>query len=256
MKKLLALLLTLAMVASFAACANIGATEPATNGTTEATAEATTEATAGEEVAVMSYEEYMAAAKGDIVAIEAYVQGNQSWWEKDGKGVITVYTQDADGAYFLYEMACSEEDAAKLVPGTKIRVTGEKGEWDGEIEIMNGTFEFVEGAEPFVAEPLDVTALMGTEELQDKMNQLVTVKGMTFKSLSYKNDEWDKDIYVTLTLGETDYTFCVENYLTGPDTDLYKAVEALAEGDKIDVTGFLYWYQGPNTHITAIEKAA
>ena len=257
MKKLLALLLTLALVTSFAACANSGANEPATDGTTEATGEATNEPTTGnEEVTVMSYDEYMAAAVGAKVTIEAYVQANQSWWEKDGQGVVTVYAQDADGAYFMYEMACSEEDAAKLVPGTKIRVTGYKGEWDGEIEIVNCSFEFVEGADPFVAEPVDVTALMGTEELQAKMNQLVTVKGMTFKSLSYKEDAWDKDIYVTLALGDAEYTFCVENYLTNPDTDLYKAVEALTEGDKIDVTGFLYWYQGPNTHITAIEKAA
>jgi hypothetical protein len=41
------------------------------------------------------------------------VQATQSWWDNK----ITVYAQDQDGAYFLYEMACSEEDAAKLVPG-------------------------------------------------------------------------------------------------------------------------------------------
>ena len=33
-------------------------------------------------------------------------------------------------------------------------------------------------------------------------------------------------------------------------------VEALKAGDVIDVTGFLYWYNGPNTHITAIAPAA
>ena len=121
---------------------------------------------------------------------------------------------------------------------------------------MNGTIEFLEDGEVFEAEPVDCTELLGTEALEEKMNQLVTFKGMTFKSLSYKDSEWDKDIYVTLTLGETDYEFCVENYLTGPDSDLYKAVEALTEGDKVDVTGFLYWYEGPNTHITAVDKAA
>ena len=70
-----------------------------------------------------------------------------------------------------------------------------------------------------------------------------------------KDSEWDKDIYVTFALGENEYDFCVENYLTAPDTDLYKAVEALKEGDVVNVTGFLYWYEGPNTHITAIEAA-
>lgn len=257
MKKLIALLLTLIMVMSFAACGNTGATEPNNESTDEATT-GTEEATTGEDVAVMTYEEYMAAATDAKVCVETYVQANQSWWYDDeaGHGKVTIYAQDADGAYFAYEVNCTEEDAAKLIPGTKIRITGDKAEWAGEIEIMNGTVEFVEGGEPYVAEAIDATELLGTDALKDKMNQLVTFNGMTFKSLSYKDSEWDKDIYVTLTLGETDYEFCVENYLTGPDTDLYKAVEALAEGDVVNVTGFLYWYEGPNTHITAVEKAA
>ena len=69
---------------------------------------------------VMTYAEYDAAEMDAEVVIETYVQATQSWWDNK----ITVYTQDEDGAYFLYEMACSEEDAAKLVPGAKIKVTG------------------------------------------------------------------------------------------------------------------------------------
>ncbi len=64
---------------------------------------------------VMTYEEYMAVPTGDEqqqVVIEAYVQAKQSWWENKA----TVYAQDKDGAYFLYDMACSEEDYAKLTP--------------------------------------------------------------------------------------------------------------------------------------------
>ena len=249
MKKLIALLLTLALAASFVACANTGATEPSTDAATDGTTEATT---GTDEVAVMTYEEFMAAETDTKVCIESNVQANQAWWDDNGQGKVTIYLQDAEGAYFAYEVACTEEDAAKLIPGTKVRITGDKAEWAGEIEIMNGTIEFLEDGEVFEAEPVDCTELLGTEALEEKMNQLVTFKGMTFKSLSYKDSEWDKDIYVTLTLGETDYEFCVENYLTGPDSDLYKAVEALAEGDKVDVTGFLYWYEGPNTHITSI----
>ena len=126
MKKLIAMLLVMALALTFVACG-----EEATPETTEATEAAPT---------VMSYAEFMAAAIDDQVCIEAYVQATQSWWDNK----ITVYAQDQDGAYFLYEMACSEEDAAKLKAGTKIRVTGDKAEWAGEIEIMNATFEFVE----------------------------------------------------------------------------------------------------------------
>ena len=63
---------------------------------------------------VMTWEEYNAAAADSKVVIEAYVQAKQAWWEDKA----TVYLQDKDGAYFAYEMACSESDYAKLTKGT------------------------------------------------------------------------------------------------------------------------------------------
>ena len=103
------------------------------------------------EVALMTYEEYAQAAVDDPVYVETYVQATQSWWDNK----ITVYGQNEDGAVFIYNLSCSEEDAAKLVPGTKIAVKGFKAEWAGEVEIAEGaTFEFVE-ADPFVAEAKD-----------------------------------------------------------------------------------------------------
>ena len=257
MKKLIALLLALVMVLALAACGATETKEPETQPTepsaeaTEPTEDTTTEEPTTDEVAVMTYEEFMAAENEAKVCVETYVQAHQSWWDNK----ITVYAQDPDGAYFIYELACAEEDAAKLTAGTKIRVSGTKGTWAGEIEIMDGTFEFVEGAEPFVAEAFDATDLLGTEDLIKHQNKLVVFKGMTVKAIEYKNGEPGDDIYVTLTLGEADYSFCVERYLTDPETDVYKAVGELKAGDVIDVTGFLYWYEGPNTHITAVAAA-
>ena len=257
MKKLIALLLALVMVVGLVAC---GAkeeaapeaapeTQPATEAPTEAATEAPTEAEV-EEVAVMTHADYVAAELDSEVVIETYVQGNQSWWDNK----ITVYCQSPDGAYFLYELACSEEDAAKMVPGTKIRVTGYKGEWAGEVEVMDGTFEFVEGGDTFVTEALDVTDLLASEELIAHQNELVAFKGMTVKAIEYKNGEPGDDIYVTLTYGDAEYSFCVEVYLTGPDTAVYTTVGELVEGDVVDVEGFLYWYEGMNPHITSITK--
>ena len=51
--------------------------------------------------------------------------------------------------------------------------------------------------------------------------------------------------------GET-YSFTVESSLCGPDTDVYKAVKDLKIGDVVDLEGFLYWYNDPNPHITAV----
>ena len=259
MKKILAMLLALVMVLSFAACAKeeAPATEaPATEApATEApaTEAPATEAPATEAPAAsaMTHEEYMAAEMNAEVVIETYVQGHQSWWDNK----ITVYCQSPDGAYFLYELACSEEDAAKLVPGTKIRVTGYKGEWAGEIEVMDGTFEFVEGGDTFVAEALDVTELLGTDELIAHQNEFVSFKGMTIEAIEYKNGEPGDDIYVTLGYNGASYSFCVEIYLTGADTEVYTTVGTLNVGDVVNVEGFLYWYEGVNTHITGIALA-
>ena len=262
MKKIIAMLLALAMVLAFAGCAQTEApaTEaPATEApATEAPA---TEAPATEApvegndvetdvVLAMTHEEFMAAELESLVYVETYVQGHQSWWDNK----ITVYCQSEDGAYFLYELACSEEDAAKLVPGTKIAVTGDKAEWAGEVEIMNGTFEFIEG-ETFVAEALDVTELLGTEELIAHQNEKVAFTGMTVEAIEYKNGEPGDDIYVTLGYNGASYSFCVEVYLTGTETDVYTTVGSLNVGDVVNVEGFLYWYEGVNPHITAISLA-
>ena len=220
MKKIIAMLLVLTMVLAFAGCAGSKA---------------------------MTHEQYVAAEMQAQVTVETYVQARQSWWDNK----VTVYCQSPDGAYFLYELACSEEDAAKLTPGTKIRVTGNKGEWAGEVEIMDGTFEFVKG-DSFVAEALDVTALLGTEEMIAHQNEFVAFKGMTVEAIEYKNGEPGDDIYVTLGKDGGSYSFCVERYLTGPETDVYTTVGALNVGDTVDVEGFLYWYEGMNPHITAI----
>ena len=213
-----------------------------------------------EEAAVMTYADYVAAAIDDEVTVEVYVQAHQSWWEDK----VTVYAADADGAYFIYELACSEEDAAKLVPGTKIRVNGYKSEWSGEVEIVDGTFEFIDGADTYVAEPVDVTAMLGTDELAEHQNQFVSFKGMTVEAKAdgaaylYKWDgsgEDGDDLYFDVSKDGQTYTFTVESYLTGAGTDVYEAVKALNVGDVVDLEGFLYWYEGANPHITSVAAA-
>ncbi len=212
---------------------------------------------------VMTYAEYMAAAMDSEVVIETYVQAKQSWWEDKA----TVYTQDKDGAYFLYNMACSAEDYEKLVPGTKIKVTGYKGEWSGEIEVMDATFEFVEGGATYIAPVLDVTSMLGTDELIKHQNEFVAFKGMTVEAAGKDADgndvaflyNWDgsgqdgNDLYFNVSLNDATYSFTVESYLCDNTTDVYAAVKNLKVGDKVDMEGFLYWYEGVNPHITSLK---
>lgn len=174
--------------------------------------------------------------------------------------------QTDDGAYFLYNMPCTKEDYdAVLVEGTKIRVSGYKAEWSGEVEIIDATCEVLDG-DTKTYEALDVTYLLGTDELIAHQNEKVSFKGMT---VAASNDagapflyNWDgsgsegDDLYFNVTLNDTIYTFVVESYLCGPGTDVYEAVKGLNVGDVVDMEGFLYWYNGANPHITSVVKAA
>lgn len=219
-----------------------------------------------EDAKVMTYEEYVAAELDSEVTVETYVQAKQSWWDNKG----TIYCQSEDGAYFLYNMPMSQEEYDKLEMGTKIRVTGYKAEWSGEVEITEATFEILD-AEPWIAEPKDVTDLLGTDELINYQNQLVIFSGMTVEAKKDANGNdvaflynWDgsgqagsnNDLYFDLSVNGQTYTFTVESYLRGEGTDVYTNVTDLAIGAKIDAVGFLYWYNGANPHIIAIQPAA
>lgn len=196
---------------------------------------------------VMTYAEYVAAEVDAEVVIECYVQATQSWWDNK----ISVYAADVDGGYFIYNMECSEEDAAKLVEGTKIKVTGYRAEWAGEVEVAEGaTFEFEDGT--YVATATDVTEFVGTDDLANYMNQKVCFADMTVKAVSYKNEQPGDDIYVTLTKDDTDVEFCLEYYLNGSDEEFYDLVGNLEEGATVDVECFLYWYEGADGHLTAV----
>ncbi len=261
MKKFKVLAIGLVLAFALVGCSGNGSDAPE-DGTVEATEEANVEEDAKSE-GVMTYEEYVAADLDTEVVIEAYVQAKQSWWEDKA----TVYAQDKDGAYFLYDMACSEEDYEKLEVGTKIKVTGYKAEWSGEVEIIDATFEIMEGN--YVAEALDVTEMLGTDELINHQNEFVSFKGMTVEAAGQDeagNDvaylySWDgsgqdgDDLYFNVSLNGETYTFTVESYLCDNTTDVYAAVKELKVGDVIDMEGFLYWYEGVNPHITSVTVA-
>lgn len=264
MKKLISGVLACSMLLALSGCKKdkeeTTTTAETTTEVTETSAEATSEDTAASEtVAVMSYDEYAAAAVDSPVTIEAFVQAKQSWWEDKA----TVYLQDENGAYFCYEMKCSEADYAKLVDGQKIKVSGFKSEWSGEVEITDASFEIIDGN--WIAEATDVTDLLGKDELINKQNQKVAFKGMKVEASkdAAGNDvaflyKWDgsgsegDDLYFNVSFGGATYTFTVESYLCDKDSDVYKTVSGLKIGDTVDMEGFLYWYEGVNPHITSV----
>jgi len=241
MKKLAALLVTFVLAFSLVGC---GSDEDAKS------------------EGVMTYAEYAAAELETAVVVETYVQAKQSWWDNKA----TFYTQDKDGAYFIYEMPCTEEEYAKLTAGTKIKVSGFKTAWAGEVEIIDATYEIMDGN--YVAEAVDATAWLGTDDLINHQNEFVSFKGMTVEASKDANGNeaaflynWDgsgqdgDDLYFNASVNGQTYTFTIEKYLTGSDTEVYAAVKNLKVGDVIDMEGFLYWYEGVNPHITSVTAA-
>ncbi len=267
MKKFTVVFAAAAMALSLTACGAAEETVQAPETEVEETVEETVEADADAEdadaeesdVVVMSYEEFVAADVDTEVVVETYVQDKQGWWENEGVGMATFYTQDQDGAYFLYNMPCSQEDYDLMVAGTKIRVTGFKSEWSGEVEIIDATYEILDG-DTYVADAADLTdKIADADALADYMNQYVSFTGLTVAeregaAFTYG---WDgsksqgDDLYINLEDADGNvYTFVVESYLRGADTDVYQAVEAFNVGDTVDITGFMYWYEGPQVHVT------
>ena len=274
MKKALVIMLTGAMMLAAVACGGGSTTsapaadsqkqEEAKTEEKEETVESTVDETADEKPVIteepMTYEQYAQAAVDSEVVIEGGVQAKQSYYAE--KGVASVYLQDeTGGAYFLYELPCTEKEYELLQVGSKIRVKGFKAEWSGEVEVIDAIWMFVDGE--FIAEPEDVTALLGTDELIAKQNKKVIFRGMKVEPIGedgtaaflYNYDgsgsEGD-DLYFNVSVNGQTYSFTVESYLCGPDTDVYKAIQDLHVGDVIDMEGFLYWYEGPNPHITAV----
>ena len=236
MKKVLAFLLVIACMLSVVACGSDKA---------------------------LTYAEFMAAELESDVIVEAYVQAKQGWWDNKA----TLYLQDENGGYFAYNATCTQAEYNKIEEGTKVRLAGKKTAWKGEVELAEGATVTVLSADKWIAPVTDVTSLLGTNDLLAKQNMKVAFKGLTVAAQKdgEGNDvaflyNWDgsgtegsdSDLYFNLTDGEDTYTFVIEYYLTGADSDAYKAVQALNIGDTVDLEGFLYWYDGAQPHITKV----
>lgn len=283
MRKFVCTLLALCLAASMAACAGSTTTESSaasdssvasessvseTSTVSETSSEEDTSSEESGEASgeVLSYDEYMAAELDSEVTIQAYVQAKQSYYAE--QGTATVYLQDKDGGYFAYDMKCSQEDYDAMTEGTCIQVTGFKSEWSGEIEIMDGQLDSIVEGDTFVAEPLDVTEMLGTDELESHQNEKIAFKGLTVEASTDANGNeaaflynYDgsgadgDDLYFNVSYNGQTYTFTVESYLCDNTTEVYKAVTALEVGQTIDCEGFLYWYEGVNPHITSVTVA-
>ena len=251
MKKLLAMILALVMIFALAACGKTAA-PAAAPAASEAPAEAAAPAEeapaeeAPEEIIeeaepVMTHEEFMMADMDSEVVVEGYISAVQQFSEEYGN--TSFFMQADDGAYFVYRIPCTAEDYEAFQVGQKIRITGFKTEWAGEVEIADASFQLIGDEKEYAA--ADVTDLLGDDHLIHAMNLKVSFKGLQVKAA---NDEgaaflynWDgsgedgNDLYFNVALNGEPYTFTVESDLCPAGSDVYEAVKALNVGDRIKI---------------------
>ncbi len=253
MKKLL--ILTLCLAAILAGCQD-SAPEAAVTATVST---AVTAVPTQGSSPIMTHQEFLDAGLETPVVVETYVQAVQKWWND----TVTVYAQSEDGGYFLRNMACSKENAAMLTPGSRIRVTGVKSRWAGSDQIEHGSFTLLEGF--WAAPTLDVTSLLGSENLLSHQNEKVSFTGLTVEPIGDTGEaflyRWDgsgspgddSDLYFQASLDGKSCLFVIPYYLCGPDSAAYQTVITMKVGDTVNLEGFLYWYDGPQPHITSVE---
>ncbi len=217
------------------------------------------------EVRVLSYDEYLTAVPGSEVVIEARIRFAAF---DEENGTASLFLADEDGGYYVSDMAADAEQAALLAEGTLMRLSGRKTESSGEVRIGEVTeYELFDDVKTDFEDP-DVTALLGKDELAVLMNRKVIFGNMTVvpsetaggeeAAFLYRENGTGKegdDLYFKAAAAGKVYLFTVKSSECGPETEVYQRVQALAAGDTVDLTGFLFWSDGPLPHIHAVRKA-
>ena len=207
---------------------------------------------------VSSFSEFLSADGSQPVTIESYLQEKQAWSE----GKANIHLQDEVGAYFVFNLPCSQEEFLALKQGQKLRIRGYKTDFSGQIQISDAVYSILDGM--YVAEPEDISNLPNTDELYLRQNRRVSFHAMTvepmFDGVSAFYYGWDNsgstakgsDLYFTASNGGESYTFLVKEQLCGIDSDVYSTVQKLHVGDIVDLEGILCWYNGPQPLLTSI----
>lgn len=202
----------------------------------------------------MDYAAFAAAEAEEPVVIEAYIQAWGNW----GRSSLALYAQDAEGGYYISELACPYGAEEELIPGRKIRVTGVKSQRTEGMEIVEASFTPLIGSYSFA--PLDLSEPMDKGQLIRHQNQKVVFKGMTVEAyddsgaaFTFEDAEnRNGDLYFRASGGGRSFEFHVALAFGGREGEAYKAVQRLNLGDTVDLVGFLYWEEGAQPQITSV----
>ncbi|MGM9608622.1 MAG: hypothetical protein ACI3XE_00190 [Eubacteriales bacterium] len=194
--------------------------------------------------AVMTWAQYIAAAKDDTVIVEGTVNGIIS---KSANGASSngIYFQDNDGGYYAYGVT-DDPATSGIEIGMKIRVSGTKDIYNGTHEIKSPVVTVIDSTKNPVT-PADYTEIFANataltdEALVAKQAFLVTIKDVLVTSQDtssgyYKFQLGDKESYVRIS-----GSACP---LTTEEKTTFVADHAAKFGYIADVTGIITVYNG------------
>ena len=207
------------------------------------------------EIEVSDYESFLSDDGQHPLTIDSYLQQKCAWQD----GYTSLYLEDETGAYYVYRLICSIEEYEAMQPGRKMRITGYKSEFSGEPEITDATVSMLDGE--YFAKPVDISDVT-EEDLHRHINHAVTFQNFEiapmFDGRSAWFYEWDNsgsaydesDLYFVAVGPAFSCSSVVNTQLRAADSDTYLAVQRLSVGDRVNLTGILTWYNGPQLLVT------
>ncbi|MBQ5427663.1 MAG: hypothetical protein IIT51_03835, partial [Oscillospiraceae bacterium] len=170
-----------------------------------------------------------------------------------------------EGAYYLSRLRCSQQEYDTLKTGRRIRVNGYKSHWNDAIEISDASFTLLEGN--LIAGAEDVTALIGSDALRRHQNEKVAFSGMTVEVMPDGHSVWyrgwdntapaeeDSELWFRASSAGTVCDFTIKPSLCENRDEVLETLQQLQAGDRVDLTGFLRFYNGALPRITAITQS-
>ena len=196
----------------------------------------------------MTYDEFVAAAKGADVYVTGVVTGIAT-----GTNSSNIYLEDSDGAYYIY--GATGDVLASLAIGNTISVRGTKAEFNGLLEIENATIAILDTATVTpnttdITSTLEAATALNADSLKALQGKYITIKGVTLDSVNISgNNSQYYNLYFTLDGNASNLKFYLYYNITGVNIDNEDLTELYNEfnknlGRKADIVGYVTWNNG------------
>lgn len=194
---------------------------------------------------ITTWDEYMAAAEGDILVVQGTVVAINSKAAGNSKNHLFLMDATGKGGYYSYQMDADPVTDLGIEVGMTVRVTGPATPYNGMMEIKGGTATIV-NSEIKEITSVDITDKFVTDTDFNQFVALpVIVKGVTLGDQDLEGSH--QYLYFELN-GVKSY---VRTYVTDFPTTLKAEDKATIDADhaahfgyKADVTGILITYSG------------